>query len=490
MSDKFVRKTGSDAAAGTSAATAWLTLAKALGASGIASGDTVYVGAGIYNECVTVAMTSATAETKIIGDVDGAKTGDAGAVVWTGYDSGLTTTPGNVVTLNLDGRDYLTFEKIALFQGGSGNGVIDGTTTTGSTNITFRDCQIAATRDDCTLIRITNTSGGQALAWLFDRCIIVALAFTTYSISAQLHTSDYDLNVKWQNCLHLGGRSEFLYASTTGSGSGKPGGIRAISCTFHSGGRVWEFAGTWSTSTPSQFYHNITLGVNYPLQAANTGEIVENYNLFDTAYGNVNVTAGANSIAGAPPASLPLLSYGYEWLVGMIPQPPTTPLTVSAPLAFAPISASPAPTTTDGMGRPRPAGLADVDVAIGWMDRHDVAVLSSAANADGGTGAAWEQTGAMDDDILIPVTATATVITIRVITSGHSGTNYPQAELLANAAIGVTGATQTAGSAVTSYTTLTFSSFTPSAAGIIRVRLKNRTANATGIVRWDSLGAA
>ena len=46
MTTYYVRATGSDGAAGTSAGTAWLTIGKALGAAGIASGDTVYVGAG------------------------------------------------------------------------------------------------------------------------------------------------------------------------------------------------------------------------------------------------------------------------------------------------------------------------------------------------------------------------------------------------------------------------------------------------------------
>ena len=62
MTTYYVRTTGNNASAGTSPATAWATLTKALGASGIASGDTVYVGAGTYRETVTVAMTSPTAE--------------------------------------------------------------------------------------------------------------------------------------------------------------------------------------------------------------------------------------------------------------------------------------------------------------------------------------------------------------------------------------------------------------------------------------------
>lgn len=46
----------------------WLTVGKALGASGISSGDTVYIGPGVYREEVSVAMTAPTGETFVIGD--------------------------------------------------------------------------------------------------------------------------------------------------------------------------------------------------------------------------------------------------------------------------------------------------------------------------------------------------------------------------------------------------------------------------------------
>src|ERR1051325_3311383 len=69
----------------------WLTIGKALGASGIASGDIVYIAPGTYREVVTVNMTSATVETQVIGDpanAQGFKNGSgvllaAGEIQWT-----------------------------------------------------------------------------------------------------------------------------------------------------------------------------------------------------------------------------------------------------------------------------------------------------------------------------------------------------------------------------------------------------------------------
>jgi hypothetical protein len=70
MATYYVRPDGNNANAGTGPATnqAWQTLTKALGATGIASGDTVYIAPGSYNESVTIGMTSATATTSVIGD--------------------------------------------------------------------------------------------------------------------------------------------------------------------------------------------------------------------------------------------------------------------------------------------------------------------------------------------------------------------------------------------------------------------------------------
>ena len=48
MATYYVRINGNDANNGTSAATAWRTWKKALGSTGISSGDTLYIGAASY----------------------------------------------------------------------------------------------------------------------------------------------------------------------------------------------------------------------------------------------------------------------------------------------------------------------------------------------------------------------------------------------------------------------------------------------------------
>ena len=66
MATYYVRLSGSDANDGLTAATAWRTINKALSATGIVSGDTLYIGAGKYREIVSLGLTSPTVETFII----------------------------------------------------------------------------------------------------------------------------------------------------------------------------------------------------------------------------------------------------------------------------------------------------------------------------------------------------------------------------------------------------------------------------------------
>lgn len=85
MANIYVRKSGNDSNDGSTPALAKLTIAGAI--SAMVSGDTIYVGSGIYREfnLVTGAKT-----VSIIGDVTGLYTGDAGEVIWSGLNSADT----------------------------------------------------------------------------------------------------------------------------------------------------------------------------------------------------------------------------------------------------------------------------------------------------------------------------------------------------------------------------------------------------------------
>lgn len=79
----YVRTTGRDSNSGTSAAEALRTISKA--SSRVSAGDTVYVGAGTYNESVRIDRSgTADAFISFVADTAGQQTGDAGKVTVSG----------------------------------------------------------------------------------------------------------------------------------------------------------------------------------------------------------------------------------------------------------------------------------------------------------------------------------------------------------------------------------------------------------------------
>ena len=123
----YVRKTGSDTNDGLTPATAWLTIDHA--ADTMKPGNVVYVGAGTYSEQVTPTLDgTAGSPIRFIADTDGAKTGDAGAVL-------VTQSTGQALWATSD--DYLEFDGFR-FTGGSTFGVRLDT----STGIVLRNCEM------------------------------------------------------------------------------------------------------------------------------------------------------------------------------------------------------------------------------------------------------------------------------------------------------------------------------------------------------------
>jgi hypothetical protein len=216
MATLYVRKSGSDSnsyAQAQNPATAWLTVNKAL--TSAVSGDTVYIGAGVYREEMIVAMTSATVETKFIGDVDGSHAGDIGEVRITGYTTDDKSSPGFNATLDLAGRDFLTFQNI-VFVGSSGSmynaSIVDAGMTVISTNIKFTDCTfIPGTDATKTMIYIAGTTNGGSpnngvsAIWTFDRCRFLRLNNKCIDVSVPTADNTYSFGLTVQNCLFLGG---------------------------------------------------------------------------------------------------------------------------------------------------------------------------------------------------------------------------------------------------------------------------------------------
>jgi hypothetical protein len=350
VTNYFIRKTGNDGNAGTSAGAAWLTLSKALGAAGIASGDTVYIGAGTYRETVTVAMTTAVAETRIIGDVNGINTGDAGEVIWTAYTTNDTTAPAATALLTLAGRDFLTFEDTTFVGGNTDPSVIDAYTAH-SRSITFRRCVMLPGTAAGPLIGFVSTAN-EASTWVIEQCSF--LQSYSYAMLFSLTTSasaDYDSNIQIRNCVVYGGGDQFLHVLGGGGNSFKGGGVDIINCTILCGEILRVSNANISTSIPCTVYNSICVnGTANALVANTSGQIIENYNILVAPTPRSNVTAGANSIANLSRATI--MDIGQSWLVARRnPRVIGTPSTSSPLLAYGDKAVAP---STDFHAKTRP----------------------------------------------------------------------------------------------------------------------------------------
>lgn len=124
--------------------------------------------------------------------------------------------------------------------------------------------------------------------------------------------------------------------------------------------------------------------------------------------------------------------------------------------------------------------------AVGALELHDTAARETSVVDTGSN--AIKLVGPSDHDFPIPVDATSTTITVRArYDTNHATTNKPQATILGGEEIGVATETKTMTAAVDTYETLTFSAISPTAKGIITLRLISRSAAGNGIAYFDTV---
>jgi len=328
MAIYYVRPDGNNATAGTGPATnqAWQTLTKALGATGIASGDTVYIAPGSYNESVTIGMTSATATTSVIGDPTAAQFSGvtAGPVLWTVYTSaGASPTLTSIIATS---KNYLSFQNI-IFDGGT-------VAFTTSTNTSFINCQFTNTSIAVSSFMVTLSSPvSTALAATFSKCTFIGgyygIQITGRNVADTTTVTD---------CLFLGatgGGFQNVNCQTTffnntffscNAGINNIGGnasfkSHASNCLFYNGfAPIYSDTSNVFTQTYNRFIANTTNGLNVPTSITTTttfshGLVLPHYlqnglgtfQLFSSIFGGPNTSAGIAT--GAPASDM----YGVAW---------------------------------------------------------------------------------------------------------------------------------------------------------------------------------
>jgi hypothetical protein len=329
MATYYVRPDGNNANTGLGPATnqAWQTLTKALGATGIASGDTVYIAPGSYNESVTIGMTSATATTSVIGDPTAAQfTGvAAGPVYWTVFTAaGAKPTLTSIIATS---KNYLSFQNI-IFDGGS-------VAFTTSTNISFINCQFTSTDISTSSFMVTLTAPtSTALAATISKCSFIG-GYYGFKMTGQ-NVAD---TTSVTDCLFLGGTGggcqdincQITFFNNTffcceNAGIDVQGGnasfkSNASNCLFYNGSyAIYADTANVFTQTYNRFVSNSIFLNNVPTSVTTTttfshGLILPyqlqtglgTFQMFSSILGGPNTAAG--TATGAPATDM----YGVTW---------------------------------------------------------------------------------------------------------------------------------------------------------------------------------
>ena len=205
MTVYYVRNDGSDLNSGTLANTsgAWKTLTKALGASGISGGDTLYIAPGVYRETIEVGFASTGSTTYVYGDPKALYfTGVTPNIVRitsnTLYDSlSSSFTPSYNTLISVAGKSNIVFDGLYLEYVSVGLGL------SSCNNIQLKNSVLTSHRTHSSnAIKINQNTA--SIPHIFENLICMGGTFTYFApftsgtgLSAFMHV---------KNCLAIGYR--------------------------------------------------------------------------------------------------------------------------------------------------------------------------------------------------------------------------------------------------------------------------------------------
>ena len=301
MAIYYVRTDGNDAntGLGSTTALAWKTVQKALGATGIGSGDTVYIAPGVYRENVTIAGTY-TAATYIIGDPTATQFVGVsqGLVRLTNYLTTDTASPSGTImssgSKNFLNISYLYFDgsSVMLHLNNSNNCVVENCAFIGSNLTTSSGLQ-------------GSFATGVTANITCRRCIFMTGTSAIYCEVGGNHTSDWSLGYTVQDCAFIGAGNNtastpaIRFARTTGAAF-LAGGINIYNCYIQSAVQGIAFD-CGNVTYPTNVRNCIITNCGTGIVGRGTTTNIQDYNRIIGCSANLSsVATGANTVTVGP----------------------------------------------------------------------------------------------------------------------------------------------------------------------------------------------
>jgi len=301
MATYYVRPDGNNAntGLGSTANQAWQTLAKALGASGIGSGDTLYIAPGTYTESVTIGGTYTT-PTYVYGDPLCQQFTDisAGSVRHSSASSTGNDRIINAILLSGSGKSNLNFRNIHWLSCNNFNQV---SLLLGQNN-TFTKCVFEQVFSTGPVNCVLTPPSSQALNTVFDSCIFITSNNGTGSCS--LSGSNVADTSIVKNCLFIGTNAfhSVLLAGVQ---------CEVINCSFNNF-NIGVGVGSGSATFVSSVRNCVFNRCGNAVLALTLGHVTATYNRFCLA-STTNVATSATNIT----EGISGLDTGYSLLTGL-----------------------------------------------------------------------------------------------------------------------------------------------------------------------------
>jgi hypothetical protein len=295
MATYYVRTDGNDSntGLGSTTALAWQTITKAIGATGIAPGDTLYIAPGVYRGVFTAGFTNPSSEGQRI-TIAGNPTASqfsgvtAGPVIFTNYNAdNVNVTSGDVLTIS---KNFITLQDVVLY-GYTSTNVFTAT----SSALQVYRCKFAQPATNVQRGYVTNSLNAGSTGFIFSNNVIINCRV---AMGGNAHSGQWDSqSVVSDNIFLASSTNTFEGAFSINSAtSGQLGGVKVVNNYIQGlyGIRIFS---ALSTTYPSviQNCHIESPTTGILSDVSNTSAVVQTYNVINAPTSVTNISTSGTT---------------------------------------------------------------------------------------------------------------------------------------------------------------------------------------------------